>query len=102
MSRVIWKYVLEFSGVIKINLPARPTLLDIQFQGDNLCAWVLVDPDAELVPFAFHVYGTGMKISEEYVHLTWIATVQKDGNVWHIFYPNDVYILPTLNKVELG
>lgn len=88
MKRTIWKYELTVAEYQTVEMPVDAEILTVQMQGDVLCLWALVSPDAELAPRSIEVFGTGHPI--EYSagnYRRYIGTVQMHGGslVWHVF-----------------
>jgi hypothetical protein len=66
-------------------LPVGARILSVQFQGNQLCLWVLVDLDERLVRRrTILIYGTGNPIDSE-IEMQYIDSVQDVQLVWHIF-----------------
>jgi len=81
----IFKYELKITNTQEVSLPIGAEILSAQYQGNQLCIWVMVNDAAEYKrPTVIRIYGTGHKIEE--TNLEYVATVQ-DPNyfVWHIF-----------------
>ena len=79
----IWKFTLSAGARTILEMPIGAQVLDIQFQGQSLQLWALVDPDAKRERREFLIYGTGHPIAG-YAG-TYIATVQMPPFVWHVF-----------------
>jgi len=81
----IYKYKLEMKEhqVIKSNGNFKP--LRVEFQGDQLCVWVINTPLLRYRYFDFYIIGTGQEI-DDFNKFIYISTVFKDDFVWHIFY----------------
>lgn len=68
----------------KVVLDHSAKILDVQYQGDQLVMWALVDPERSAIERTFEVFGTGWDLPP--AKWTYIATVQAhNGLVWHIF-----------------
>lgn len=76
----IFKYTINPHG--NTVLPIGHRLLKVGVQGDDICLWVMVDPDAELAPFNYQVIATGGEVPEG---AQYIDTVFMDIFVWHIY-----------------
>jgi hypothetical protein len=77
----IRKYELLQSTIIM--LPEGSEILYVQEQNNNICIWVLCDPNATLKERVFDVYMTGEDLPDnpgEY-----IATVHIRRSVVHVF-----------------
>lgn len=80
----IWKFPLGIADYQAVMMPEGAQILTAQYQDDDvLCLWALVDPDAERVQRKIWVYDTGWELPDN--PGTWIATVQRDSFVWHVF-----------------
>lgn len=79
----IWKYQLEpVAYAQSVAMPKGARVLTAQRQGDWLCVWAEVAPDAPLVDRFFRQQptGTDLTIVGEYV-----ATVQVSALVVHVY-----------------
>lgn len=85
MSLTIWKYPLAITDRQIIMVPYGAGTLTVQAQGDSLCLWALVNPDAPKKPRVIEILGTGNPAPE--AHRCYISTVQTHNRalVWHIF-----------------
>jgi len=81
--KTIYKYELALTDEQTISLPADAEILDIQQQGQDLCAWVKLDTDMPERDRKITICGTGNPISD--LTLAHIATVQIGAMVWHFF-----------------
>ena len=79
----IWKFPLRV-GENRMSVPTTVfTPLTAQLQGDNITLWALVAPsEAAITRVTLHVIGTGWPVP---MGLTYLATVQQEGFVWHVF-----------------
>jgi pyrroline-5-carboxylate reductase len=70
-----------------VFIPVSAKVLTAQIQAGNICIWYLFDDTKLHVNRFFSVFGTGMEIEEK--KFDYVATVQQDGFVWHVFevYP---------------
>lgn len=82
---VIYKYPLQVTDTQDVKAPEHATFLDAQFQGGQLCAWFLVEPEKATEAITLRIFGTGHPITEPLDELIHLATVQEPGFVWHIF-----------------
>lgn len=85
MKRTIWKYPLGITDTQNLMLPEGAEILSAQMQGETLCLWALVNPDAPKQRREIEVLGTGNPAPE--AARRYIATVQSHTSalVWHIF-----------------
>lgn len=67
-------------------MPQSAEILTAQMQGDQLCLWALVDPDAKMEKRIILVFGTGHTIDTVG---RYIATFQMGGGalIFHVFEP---------------
>jgi len=86
MTQTIWKYPLLLTDEQVIAVPENSSVLDVQFQGDTLCLWVLLDDTDARVATVIHIYGTGHPLPDD-VDEYHIGTVQQpsQGFIWHCF-----------------
>lgn len=86
--KTIWKFDLSIATEQAIDMPVGAEILDLQIQGPGggLKVWALVDPDAEVAPRRFYIFGTGHYVEVEET-AKYVGTVQVYGGslVWHIF-----------------
>lgn len=84
MKSLIYKYVLELTEVQTVTLPAKAEILSVQDQGGSICLWAKfaagIDRYEEIT---IVIAGTGSSFDDS--GLTYLATVQKDAFVWHVF-----------------
>lgn len=82
----IWKYPMT-NRTSFIDMPPGARVLSCQMQGDLPCFWVLVDADDDMPTTArqFTAIETGGKMPYPPHRLQFIATVQADALVFHIF-----------------
>lgn len=104
-ERVIWRYDLAVDDRQTVQMPKDAEILSVQMQGRHndsgtslkyeLMMWALVDPNTKAIEDrVFRVLATG-EVHEpsspgpsdqiQLVCKTHIATVQNDGEVWHVF-----------------
>ena len=83
--RKVFKYEIDVTGNIAIEMPREAQILTVQDQYHKPCIWALVDPDNEKETRNFRIFGTGHSIEEE--NLCYIDTFQRAGGafVWHLF-----------------
>lgn len=81
----IWKYVL--SPGMPVRMPRGATVLHAAGQGDDLCVWALVDPQAPTEERRFDVYGTGHPCPAPEALGRYVGTAHlNDGAlVFHVF-----------------
>lgn len=83
--KVIYKHILQITDRQTLELGANDEPLSVQFQGGNLCLWVLHDTNEPKVPREFAIYGTGHPV--EQAAGDYLGTVQQPSVplVWHVF-----------------
>lgn len=82
----IFKYELVAVPIQQISLPENAKIMTVQFQGNNLCLWAMVNPKKDEEYRYIRIAATGEKITDE-ADLKYITTVQQfDGElIWHVF-----------------
>jgi len=80
----VWKFVLQ--PEIEISLPRGAELLSVASQGNDICLWAKVNPEAEKEKRSFVAFGTGHQIPDD-LNLKFIGTAMiYDGSlVFHVF-----------------
>ena len=78
----IYKYPLGPETILKLPPGAQP--LTVQLQDGESMLWVKLDPAAPTISRHFRCVGTGHIITDG-DRLTYIATFQLDGVVFHAF-----------------
>ena len=84
MANVIWKFTLDTSGVVMMPKGAKP--ISAREQGDALCVWAIVDPEAPKVSRRVYIIGTGHE-GANYGDLPFLGTALLMGGrlVIHVF-----------------
>lgn len=85
MSQVVWKYeVLPDEKPLLMPMNAR--LLHVHAQGDSICLWAVVDPEAPLESRNFLALPTGREFTPR-AGWTYCGTVHMHGGalVFHLF-----------------
>lgn len=62
MKRTIWKYPLAITDTQNVMMPEGAEILSAQMQGDTLCLWALVNPDAPKLSSLMKCWGRRMRI----------------------------------------
>ena len=82
--KTIWKFPLQVTDEQSVMMPAGSQPLTVQIQGEQVCLWALVNPDAEKEDRTVQIFGTGhpVKVAGDY-----ISTFQMRGGalVFHAF-----------------
>lgn len=81
--KTIWKFPLQITDRQTCFLPKGARILTVQFQDYDLCMWAEVDPKELVEPVGISVYGTGNPVENK--PGIYLATVQRDGLVWHVY-----------------
>ena len=87
-TKVIYKYQLAVQEVQELELPANSKILSVQFQGEQLYLWAMVNKEsgAAIHKHTIEIYGTGQDIENGVGNKrTHLATVQSQGFDWHVF-----------------
>lgn len=88
MNLTIWKFVLAITDRQQVPIPFGGECLTVQFQGEALCLWALVNPSNSAEERLIEIFGTGHPIYEDMgVQRNYIGTAQQHGGalVWHVF-----------------
>lgn len=81
--REIWKFELQPSCAIE--MPAGAELLSVREQGEAICLWALVDPEAAVEVRRFVGYGTGHLVPDEPLKFLGTAHLQRGALVFNVF-----------------
>ena len=84
--RIIYKYSLDITDTQIIQMSIGANILCVQFQGDQLCLWAMVDPHVARKGRQIHIVGTGHDCC-------YVSTAKHIGTVlqpdlplvWHVF-----------------
>lgn len=86
----IYKYQLGLAAHQSIEAPIGAKWLDAQMQHNKITLWAIVDPELKMVKHHFEIVGTGHPIifvtNDYMITHNYLATVQHEGFVWHVFY----------------
>jgi hypothetical protein len=82
----IWKFPLDVSDSISIEMPVGATILSVQMQNGQLCAWALVDESAPHETRRFRMYGTGHPVNMDDIR-NFVCTflIHNERLVFHLF-----------------
>lgn len=83
MPQTIWKFPLELTDVNRVTMPAQSHILHVGMQGETLCLWALVAPEASKVTRVIAIRGTGHPCNIE--HTRHVGSVFDRQFVWHVF-----------------
>ena len=87
----VYKYPIPTIDCFSLLLPRGAKVLCVQPQGDAVCIWALVDPDAEKLSRKFYIVGTGHELGSEVstrdAAEAYVGTFQVHGGtlVFHLF-----------------
>lgn len=81
----VYKYQLSAKVETRVELPKGAQVLKIDIQGNAVCLWAMVDPDAEKEARTFEVFGTwhSMPVANRLFINTFFA--QSGTFVFHAF-----------------
>jgi len=85
-DHIIHKFPLKVQDEQIITIPSKLdcTMLDVQAQRNgDLMLWVELEPGAPTYNVTILMFGTGLPVSD--VDKVYIATVQADFHVWHVY-----------------
>lgn len=81
--KTIYKYELAITDYQEIFMPIGAKILTAQLQHDHIAIWALVHKGGPMEARKFLICGTGNPVAE--LCGTYIATVQQNQFVWHVF-----------------
>ena len=82
----IFKYSLAVIDYQAVLMPPLSSVLKVEFQDGQLCAWAVVDDTLELTDnVEFWIVGTGNEMPEMKADAMYVDTVSNNGFVWHVF-----------------
>lgn len=58
--KTIWKFNVPIRDLALIEMPKGAQTLSVGVQGQEICMWAIVDPNAEKEMRRFSVHGTGI------------------------------------------
>ena len=80
----IFKYLVDISDYIEIEMPINSDILKFAYQDKKLYVWARVDTELRAGIKHFLIYGTGHRVTKSFD--SYIDTVfDPNGLVWHIF-----------------
>jgi hypothetical protein len=84
--RTIYKYPLPLDDVSVVVMPEGAKVLTAQVQGNGIFIWAIVETENTAHRYEFEIIGTGHPFPGSQIKAQkYIATVQQNGFVWHIF-----------------
>lgn len=81
----IYKYQFDIAEEVQIKLPQHATFLSVQVQDNKPTLWAQVETGHAFVIRTLHIYGTGHSLDMFATERKYLATIQVNGFVWHIF-----------------
>ncbi len=81
--RTIHKQLLTLQEQISFMATEGIVPLDVQIQNGHLCLWYETETEFAYTQYIIHIVGTGRVIPKS--GLQYIATVQQDDFVWHLY-----------------
>ena len=86
VTKTAYKYHIKVQSTNVVTMPKGAQILTCQEQGNKLTLWAIVDPnEAQMQERIISVYGTGHPTERDLQVSDWIATVQIEFLVWHVF-----------------
>lgn len=81
--RTIWKFTLQ--PECSIEMPSGAEVLSVREQGETICLWALVDPEATVEMRRFVVLGTGHSVPDQPLRFLGTAHLAGGAFVFHVF-----------------
>jgi hypothetical protein len=81
----VFKYDLPLFDNVAIHMPLGAQVVKVGTQKGRPFVWALVDPDADIVPHRFALYGTGSDIPEGVEEHIGTLIMMGDDMVIHVF-----------------
>lgn len=81
--KTIWKYTLQ--PECTLDMPKDAEVLSVREQGEDICLWALVDPNAEKEPRKFVGFGTGHDVPDHPMKFIGTAHLHGGSLVFHVF-----------------
>lgn len=83
--KTIFKYPLDFTDYQTIEIPMNGVIVDIEYQEDDIFAWVMFNHDIinHKEQRSISICGTGHPVNP--MTPDYIKSLHKDGFVWHFF-----------------
>ena len=86
IMKAIWKYSIQISDSIIVDMPEGAEILTVQTQNNIACIWAKVDDNKVMVQRHLQMIGTGHDITDRKIG-KYIGTFQIEGGVlvFHLF-----------------
>ena len=82
--RTVHKFPLKVVGEQLLYLPLHFKVLKVDMQGNQVCAWIELDSEADLIATSVFMYGTGHRVAV--VGAYHIGSIIDGGMyVWHYY-----------------
>jgi len=88
MIKTVYKYELVFKNEQILELPVNSKILDVQYQNNQLYAWVLLNKHhgPAKQKHTIELYDTGQDISYEMgARRNYLKTLQVNDSTYHVF-----------------
>lgn len=85
MSKIIYKYQLNYAPEQTLQLPADAEVLTLGNQRNGLFIWVLVDPTREKIDRKIRCFPTGEMINVNPGEFLGSAKTFNEDFIWHFF-----------------
>jgi len=82
-QKIVWKFVLDLQA--ELEMPVGAQILSVREQGQDVCLWALVDPDAPKMKRGFLMFGTGYPIPDMPLQFLGTAHLHGGALVCHVF-----------------
>ena len=79
----IFKYPLEITDVVDIEMPVGSIVCHVNTQRGKAFIWAEVDTNKPVEQRRFYVYGTGNPMIER--HQIYLGTFFQSAFVWHLY-----------------
>ena len=82
----VWKYTLHLISKQFIDIPKGAKPVHFATQGNHICLWAEVDPNAEKEQREIDCFGTGFDIPDGYSKSHLGTVVLPNQTVWHYYW----------------
>lgn len=94
-GETIWKFPLRLVDRQVIRVPQGGFSMSVGLQRDQVCLWVMVDPEKPLVDREVRIVGTGHPAPGR--EWSFLGTVVMEPFVWHVFERRDDLVAEVVN-----
>jgi hypothetical protein len=81
----IYKYQFRIADETIVVMPQGAKILSVQMQNGVPTIWAMVVTESKMKERTLRCYGTGHELDTFAIQGTYLATLQINGFVWHIF-----------------